>query len=272
MKARVTTKAPLFSVRVSRLLQRVEHRCADARVEKEMVYRLRHEAYVLRGLIAPSADGRLYDKALDDAPNAWITTIWIDGELASTFRVHVASYENDALPSLGAFSDVIAPHLRLGRVIVDPTRLAARLQVARRFPELPFIALRAAWLATVHFEADFVIATVVEEHQALYRRVFGYVQWCEPRDYPDFNRKVACMGLDFCAARERVETGYSFFRSTRGERNDLFSRWTLPRRNNLPIPPGRRDSASLSGALDSATSKVATAQCLPKRVTLDFTL
>jgi hypothetical protein len=245
MEARVASRAPRFSEQMSRLLERVEQRCADSRAEKDAVYQLRYEAYIREGLIEPRADGRLCDRGLDDSPNAWITTTFVDGELASTFRVHVASDENEALPSLGVFSDAIMPRLRMGRVIVDSTRLATRPEVAGKLPELPFVALRSAWLAAIYFEADFLIATVVEEHQAFYRRVFGYAPWCEPRDYPGLIRQVACMGLDFRAARERVETHYPFFRSTRTERNDLFSRWTLLRRTHPPAFPQGRHRASL---------------------------
>jgi hypothetical protein len=239
MDAGIGSTTSRFSDRVLRLLERVEHRCADTRSEKEAVYRLRYEAYIRKGLIEPRADGQLCDKVFDEAPNAWITTTFIDGELATTFRVHVAADENGALPSLGVFSDAIMPHLRMGRVIVDPTRLAARLEISRRFPETPYIAVRPAWLAAEYFEADFVVATINQEHQAFYRRVFGYAPWCEPRDYPNVNCKILCMGLDFRAEKERVEGRYPFFRSTWAERNALFSR-RAPRQIQLPASPEGR--------------------------------
>jgi hypothetical protein len=213
-----------LSDRVLRALERVEYRCARTSAEKEAVYRLRYEAYIRQGLIAPRADGRLYDEGVDDAPNAWITTMFIDGELASTVRIHVADREGAEIPSLDPFCDLIEPHLRADRVIVDPTRLAAALEVARRCPELPYLALRPGWMAGEHFGADFGIVSVVEQHQAFYRRVFGYAAWCLPRDYPGFNLKVACMGLDFRAAKARVEARHPVFRSTTAEREDLFGR------------------------------------------------
>jgi hypothetical protein len=236
MDAGIGRTTSRFSDRVLRLLERVEHRWARTPLEKEAAYRLRYEAYIREGLIEPRLDGQLYDKALDDSPNAWITTTFIDGELASTVRVHVAADENDALPSLGVFSDVLMPRLRMGRVLVDPTRLAARLEFAKRFPELPYIALRPAWLAGEYFEADFGLVSIAEHHQAFYRRVFGYAPWCEPRDYPNVNCKIVCMGIDFPAVRPRVEARYPVFRSTRAERDALFSRRT-PQRTRLPASP-----------------------------------
>jgi hypothetical protein len=227
------------SDRVLRLLESVEHRCAATRAEKEAAFRIRYEAFIRQGLVGPRTDGQLYDKIYDDAPNAWVTTTFIDGELAGTVRINVGADENGALPSLGVFSDVIAPHLRVGRMIVDPTRFAARLEFAKRFPEFPYIALRPAWLALEYFKADFGLISIVEEHQFFYRRAFGYAPWCEPRDYPGFNRKVVCMGLDFRAAKERVEARHPFLRSTSIERDALFGR-QADRPSPLPTVPGER--------------------------------
>jgi hypothetical protein len=228
MNAGVSRAMAPFSERVLRLLERVEHRCAITAAEKEAAYRLRYEAYIRQKLIDARADGQLYDGEYDDAENAWITTTFIDGELASTVRVNVAVGENGALPSLSVFSDVIAPYLRTGRVVVDMTRLAARLEIAKRVPELPYIALRPVWQAAEYFEADRTVANVLLPHLAFYRLKFGYEQWTEPRDYPYANARTSCMGLDFRAVKERVEARYPFFRSTSAERQALFGQ--LPTR------------------------------------------
>ncbi|MGD1037749.1 MAG: hypothetical protein ABR878_11255 [Roseiarcus sp.] len=186
------------------------------------MYRLRYEAYIRNGLVEPRADGRLHDQRYDEAPDAWITTTFIDGELAATTRVNLGADENAILPSFAVYPDVIAPFLRAGRVIVESTRTAARLDLAGRFPELPYVTLRPAYLASEHFDADFVVATARAEHMAFFRRVFCFVPWCEPRDYPEFTAKVACMGADFHASQERIEARYPFFRSTAAEREALF--------------------------------------------------
>jgi hypothetical protein len=211
-----------FSDRVVRFLERVEHRIARTPAEREAVYRMRYDAYVRNELIEPRADGQLHDERYDDAPNAWITTTFIDGELAATTRVHVAADESANLPALAVFSDVIAPHLRAGRVIVESTRTAARADFAGRFPELPYVTLRPAYLAAEHFDADFVIATARADHLAFFRRVFCLVPWCEPRDYPGVTVQISCMGADTRAVQERIEARYSFLRSTAAEREALF--------------------------------------------------
>jgi hypothetical protein len=211
-----------FSDRVLRLLERVEHRCAKTPAEKEAAYRIRYDAYLRQQLIDPRASQQLFDEDYDNASNAWITLTYIDGELASTVRVNVASDENGSLPSLSTFSDVIMPYLRMGRVVVDMSRLAARVELAKTFPELPYLSLRPLWQAAEYFDADWAVANVLRSHLAFYRLTFGYTPWTEPRDYFYANCKTCCMGLDVRAVKERVEARYPFFRSTPAERDALF--------------------------------------------------
>jgi hypothetical protein len=94
--------------------------------------------------------------------------------------------------------------------------------MSRRLPELPFLALRPAWLAAVHFDADIVLATVAADHVPFYRRVFGYDTLCEPRDYPLVRFQIVCLALDFPSMRDAVEERYPFLRSTEAEREALF--------------------------------------------------
>lgn len=222
MSAQIADATSRFSDRVLRFLERVEHRVARTPAEKEAVYRLRYDAYSHNGLIEPQADGQLHDDRYDDAPDAWMTTTYIDGELASTTRVNVARDGNGILPALTVYPDVIAPHLQSGHVIVESTRTAARLDFSGHFPELPYVTLRPAYLAAEHFDVDFVVATARADHIAFFRRVFCMTPWCEPREYPNFTAKVACLGADSRAVQEQIEARYPFFRSTAAERKALF--------------------------------------------------
>jgi hypothetical protein len=47
------------------------------------------------------------------------------------------------------------------------------------------------------------------------------------RSYPMVTAKVVCMGLDFAAEMERVESRYPCFRSTPAEREALFGEFLL---------------------------------------------
>jgi hypothetical protein len=218
----INTGLSRFSERVLQLLDKVEHRRARTRGEFDAVYRLRREVASRRGF-DPYAEGR-FDAALDNAPGTWITTTFIDGELISTLRIHLTIGENDRLHSLPLYSDIIKPHLQNGRTIIDASRLATRLEYSLRFPEIPYVALRPSWLAAEYFDADFIVAMVSEEQQPFYRRVFGYEPWCEPLCHPYHNGEACCMGLDFRALKERVESNYPVFRSSKTERDALFRR------------------------------------------------
>ena len=161
----------------------------------------------------------------------------INGEFASTFRIHVARNPREALPSRAVFSDLVDPYLRAGFTVVDPTRLAARLEMSRRYPELPFLALRPAWLAGVQFDADVVLATVAADHAPFYQRVFGYEMLCGPRDYPMVRFRIVCLALDFPSVKHMVEERYPFLRSTEAEREVLFGVRRVPYTLAAQMPP-----------------------------------
>jgi hypothetical protein len=216
-----------FSDRVLRLLERVEHRIATTPAEREAAFRLRYEAYNNIGFLERNDSDRLYDPRYDDAPRAWITTTFIDGELAGTVRVNIGADENAILPGIQVFADVLVPKLLAGEVIAEFTRLAARLSFSSVHPELAYIIMRPAFMAAEHFDADCAIGTPRAEHVAFYRRAFGATVWRPPRDYPGLTAKLALVGAEYRAARQFIELRYPFFRSTRVERERLFGPDTL---------------------------------------------
>ena len=211
-----------FSDRVLRLLERVEHRVALTPADREAAFRLRFEAYQKIGFLQRYDVDWLYDPRYDDAPNAWITTTFIDGELAGTVRVNIGADENAILPGLQVFADVLVPRLSAGEVIAEFTRLAARLSLSSIYPELAYVVMRPAFMAAEHFEADCAVGTPRAEHIAFYRRAFGATVWRPPRDYPGLTAKLACVGADFRLARQMIETRYPFFQSDPAEREALF--------------------------------------------------
>jgi hypothetical protein len=213
---------PGFSDRISRLLERIEHRIARTDREREEVFRLRYDAYVRNGLMEPRSDRRLFDERYDNAANAWITTTFIDGELAGSVRVNSGVGMDANLPSLRVYPDVTAPKLSAGQIAVEYTRLAAKLSLSSAHPELAYIIMRPGYMAASHFDADLAITTPRPEHMAFYRRVFQFVPWCEPRSYPGLTALFACMGADFHESRARIEARYPFYKSTLMEREALY--------------------------------------------------
>jgi hypothetical protein len=222
MDVEVSGHAPRFADRVAAMLERVEHRAAVSRADREEAYRLRYEAYLRQNLLNERLDAMLYDEVYDESPNSLTTLTYIDGQLASTVRVHVVSDEAAVSPALDVFPDVLAPRLKGKRIIVDPSRLAARAEMAARFPELPFFALRPPWMAARRFNADFIVVSCASGHVGYYRRTFRAEAWSGLRSYPKVTAKVVCVGLEFAAKGDLVEARYPSFRSTPAEREALF--------------------------------------------------
>lgn len=222
MDAHVSGEASRFADRVAKMLERVEHRAAIRLADREAAYRLRYEAYLKQNLLSERVDSMLYDEAYDESPNSLTTLTYIDGELASTVRMHVLNDEAAVSPALDVFPDVLAPLLKGRRIVIDPSRLAARAEMAGRFPELPYFALRPPWMAARHFNADFIVISCATGHVGYYRRTFRGETWSGLRSYPKVTAKVVCMGLEFADKGTSVEARYPSFRSTPAEREALF--------------------------------------------------
>ena len=228
MIALTTVPAPVMpgknlSDRVLELLERVDYRRVETPEDREAIFRLRYFAYLREGAIAANVQERFADP-LDDTPNAWIFGVYVDGELASSIRLHVASRQARDLPALNVFPDLLDPEIDAGKTIVDPTRFVVDRVASRRYPELCYVTTRLAWLASEYFQASLLLATVRAEHQAFYRRVFGHRLICDPRHYPSLAKPISLMAVDYAMARERVPQRYPFFRSTFFERRMLFGR------------------------------------------------
>ena len=214
--------APNYPERLAILFERVSFRLTESQGDLEAVCRLRYEAYKKQKLLDRDIEERLFDQRYDSATNGCSIMMFIDGDLASTVRLHIGDHPGAILPSLAVFSDVISPHLRAGELIIDPTRLAADYEMSRAYPELPYFAVRPAWMAAQYFNADYTMATTVEDHAAFYRRTFGYQIWCGPRSYPAVTRKIICMAASFVAVRAAVEQRYPVFRVPDAECERLF--------------------------------------------------
>jgi hypothetical protein len=204
-------------------LDQVDYRLAETEADKEDIYRLRYRAYLNEGAIEPDRDRKVTDR-FDDLPNSWIFGVYFDGVLASSIRISVASPENPDTPSVAVFPDLLEAQLHEGKIMVDPTRFVADPDRQKRFPELPYMTLRLAYVACGFFNADLGLATVRAEHQAFYRRVFMHEPLSPPRDYPGLVKPICLMAVDFPAMRDKVFARYPYLRSSYFERRMLFQR------------------------------------------------
>ena len=230
MKSGAEPRTSLF-VRGSGLFDRVDYRSIETPAEKDSIYLMRYRAYLHGGLILPSESQRVSDR-YDEAPNAWTFGIYVDGELCSSLRIHVLTSDWRMSYATELFGDVLHPRLDQGEVFIDPARFVADPEKAQRFPELPYLTLRLAYLACEYFNADTGLALVRAEHQAFYRRVFLSEVIAEPRSFPGFLPKVALTASNFRAVREKVMTRFPIMRSSAFERQMLFQR--ASERNSLP--------------------------------------
>jgi hypothetical protein len=222
MDAPLASGTSSFLERAIGILGRVQHRRAETAEDEELVYRLRYSAYSHSSPISWRSEGRLYDEGYDNSSNHHNMMTFLDREFVSTFRIHVDSGDDAVLPSLSSFPDLLKPILREGRVIVDLTRIALKLEHARKYPELPCLTIRAAWLAARHFDADVITTTCFADQQAVYARAFGFESLGSPRTALQGGRTIACMILDCRTKRELVETRYPMFRSTAAVRRSIY--------------------------------------------------
>jgi hypothetical protein len=222
MESRQPPRSPLL--RGAGLFDRVDYRLIETPEERDSVYAMRYRAYLHGGLISPSESQRIID-CYDDAPNAWIFGIYIDGELCSSLRLHVLTPEWRMSYSTELFGDVLHSRLDRGEVFIDPARFAADPEKSQRFQELPYLTLRLAYLACDHFNADTGLAMVRTDHQDFYRRVFLHETITKPRAFPGWHsKKVTLMASDFPALREKVLSRSPIMRSSAFERRMLFDR------------------------------------------------
>jgi len=232
-----------FCASVSRLLDRIDCRRADSDEERETIFRLRYQAYLRDGSISTNST-KSFSDPYDEMGNVFLFGLYIDGDLASSVRIHVASKDQPVFPSLEVFPDILRPELDAGKVIVDPTRLVTDERLARRHRGLPYVTTRLCGMAARYFGAEHLLAAVRVDHQPFYRRIFNHRVICEPRPYPHLAKPISLMTIHYPTVSEDVHRRYPFFRSTFFERRMLFERRLL-QANVAPFV--ERDAARLAG-------------------------
>jgi hypothetical protein len=213
--------ASSFSDRVSQLLERIDCKLVDAGELREAIFRLRYRAYRREGAIEQNPSESFSDP-YDEKGNGFLFGFYIDGELASSIRVHVASKEYPDFTSFEVFPDYLESELAVGKIVVDTTRFVTDEALSRVYRVLPYVTMRVAGMACEHFNADELLAAVRTEHQAFYRRVFRHHLVCEARPYPGLTKPLSLMTVHYPTFVNEVHQRYPFFRSTFPERQRLF--------------------------------------------------
>jgi hypothetical protein len=224
-----TSEPSSFSSNMQELLEHTEYRRCESGEDLEAIYRLRYRAYKTHDFIPESSEQIVRDE-LDDTPNCYRFGVFIDGELASTVRIHHITRAEPFGPIMKIFGDVLRPRLERGEGFINPTMFAGEPHYRSSIRALPYLTLRLGLIASVHFDATSCVGVVRDEHTAFYRRVFGAVQVGEPRAYPPFSVPVVLYDANCEANRSGVLKRFPFFKSTVVEQRLLFAR---PRRGEL---------------------------------------
>jgi hypothetical protein len=203
-------------------MARTDYRRADTLSDKMAIYRMRYDAYVREGNTEVRPSGTFQDH-YDEDPNVWLIGVYIDDELAGSLRLHVASRAEASIPAKTAFPEVMEPRLRAGECIIDGTRFVSSASHARRFPELPYLTLRASFVAEQFFNADYMTAGCRDEHRAFYARMFGCKAWAPSRPYPYLTKLIGLMAYDCHGLREKTYARHPYMLSDAEERQRLFS-------------------------------------------------
>ena len=233
-------KPSRFSGALLDILDTVSYARVDPSVIDDPIYRLRYRAYTREGFMDHNPQEICIDD-LDGAPNGVSFGVYINAELVSSIRLHHLTATHPHSPSMKVFPDVLGPLLERGMSFIDPSRFTADHDASLAYPALPFLTLRMAAMASVHFRADQCLALVRTEHGPFYKRVFGSERLADERAYPDLHFPVALFAAPVDAIRARVAERFPFFLSTALEREQLFGQ-IVSQTGNQPVPSSARQA------------------------------
>jgi N-acyl-L-homoserine lactone synthetase len=212
-----------FAATLLDLLDRVEVRRVSPDDQFDPVYRLRYEAYRRENFI-PINSQRITRDQYDDAENCYCFGVYIDNKLVSSIRLHIASPDNPTSPSAAIWPSILGDIVGQGQIYVDPSRFTADHDATLAFPALPYLTLRTAVMASMHFGATYCISSVRSEHSAFYRRVFHSKQLAGEGFWGELTFPVCLYACHVPTMANTLFERFPFFDSTPEERQALFAR------------------------------------------------
>jgi hypothetical protein len=204
------------------LLSRTESRRIQTAEDLSAVIRLRYGAYVQGGLIEANPSGMSFD-AYDLLENCQIFGIYLEGALLSSIRIHHVTSNQPWSPAYKSFSEYLSPRLEAGETFIDGSRFCVSPEVKGDFTSLPFLTVRLAYMASVHFGSTYNISVVRREHGAFYRRYYGFERWAGDVDLDWYKRPVDLYVGDMRVNQEQIDQRLPFMQSSFEERAMLFS-------------------------------------------------
>lgn len=231
-----------FVANIFSALERTEYRRCESGEDLEDIYRLRYKAYRRTDMVGDISEGQIHD-ALDEQENCHRFGVYIDGVLVSTLRLHLVTAEHSRSPSTIVYPDILMPRLEAGETFIDPSRFAADPDWTKTYPQIPYITLRLAGMACMHFATPYCLSTIRPDHRGFYRRIYHSEQIGELRDYPGLNYQVVLYQADVNAIRTRSFARFPFFRSTPMEQRLMFGETRIGEPKPLTILPTARYAA-----------------------------
>lgn len=216
-----TNRTSRFATTLMDVLDKVEYRRVPFRDQFDPVYRLRYEAYLREGFIAPNSSSVVYDEH-DLAPNVYCFGVYIENELVSSIRFHHVTPAQRTSPSRTVFPETLGRMLDEGVTYIDPSRFTADHEATLAYPALPYLTLRIVAMASEHFKVDYCVSSVRTEHAAFYVRVFGSKRLPGVGYYQGIEFPMHLYAAKVADIRDRVARRYPFFMSTEAERQEIF--------------------------------------------------
>jgi N-acyl amino acid synthase FeeM len=205
------------------VLDKVSYRRVPFDEQFDPVYRLRYQAYLREGFIAPNATRVVYDEH-DLAPNVYCFGVYIDKELVSSIRFHHVTPGQRTSPSRTVFPETLGKMLDEGISYIDPSRFTADHEATLAYPALPYLTLRIVAMASEYFDVDYCVSSVRREHAAFYVRVFGSKRLPGLGYYEGIDFPMHLYAAKLSAIRDRVARRFPFFMSTAAERAQIFGK------------------------------------------------
>lgn len=228
-------------------LERLSYRRVRVEDQFDPVYQLRYAAYRRENFI-PINSQRVARDGFDCSSNVYCFGVYYDDELVSSIRIHHVTPTTPDSPGRSVWPEVLDPVLAAGQSYIDPSRFTADHKASLALPALPFLTLRICAMATDHFNTDYCLSAVRQEHAPFYRRVFRAERVGEARTFAELTFPMFLYMTSVHDVLSGLYQRYPIFQSTAEERAALFSEKSF----SVPVRPG--SPADLKRKLDAATA------------------
>lgn len=224
-----------FAEKLLATLDRIEYRRIENHEDFEEISRLRFKAYKARNVL-PVAATKLLDE-IDYDSHAHVLGMYYDEKLVSTLRIHHVTPESRRCQSIAIFPEAVNGLLDQGLELIDAARFAIDPDFANERSAIPYLTVRPAIMAVIHFNADRMLQPIRPAHAAFYRRFFHAQEIAAPRQVPPYDFDLTLLASPTRQLRSTLMARVPAFQSEAYERRMMFggvSRLDIPTLTILP--------------------------------------